>query len=95
MLILGNTIIAPYKDITALMLRIALFKNITLTDAEVNLTFGLIIEENGTKKNNFFSPQLELNTVNSLTISWTIVHPITEESPLFGFTKEDVDNTQG
>lgn len=91
----GNAIIAPYKDITALMLRIAPFKNITLTDAEAKLTFGLIVEENGAKKNKFFPLQLEFSTVNSLTLSWTIVHPITEESPLFGFTKEDFENAQG
>jgi inward rectifier potassium channel len=38
---------------------------------------------------------LELDKITSLTLSWTIVHPITEESPLFGFSKEDFENTQG
>ncbi|MCY7290646.1 MAG: transporter, partial [Ferruginibacter sp.] len=28
-------------------------------------------------------------------LSWTIVHPITEESPLFNFTEEDFKNTKG
>lgn len=91
----GNAIVAPYKEINALMLRIAPFKNITLTDAEAKLTLGMIVEENGIKKNKFFPLVLEFNTVNSLTLSWTIVHPITEESPLFGFLKEDFENTQG
>jgi inward rectifier potassium channel len=90
-----NAIIAPYKEINALMLRIAPFKNITLTDAEAKLTLGMIVEENGIKKNSFFPLQLEFSTVNSLTLSWTIVHPITEESPLYGFSKEDFENTQG
>jgi inward rectifier potassium channel len=88
-------IIAPYKEINALMLRVAPFKNITLTDAEAKLTLGMIVEENGIKKNSFFPLQLEFSTVNSLTLSWTIVHPITEESPLYGFSKEDFENTQG
>ena len=30
-----------------------------------------------------------------MTLSWTLVHPITEESPLYKFTKSDFDNTNG
>jgi inward rectifier potassium channel len=90
-----NVIIAPYKDITALMLRIAPFKNTTLTDAEVKVTLGMAVEENGKTVNKFFPLQLEYEKVNALTLSWTIVHPITEDSPLNGFSKEDFENTSG
>jgi Inward rectifier potassium channel C-terminal domain/Ion channel len=90
-----NAIIAPFKDGTALMLRIAPFKNTTLTDAEAKVTVGIAIEENGKITNKFFPLQLEYHNVNALTLSWTIVHPITEESPLYGFTKEDFGNTRG
>ena len=48
-----NAIIAPYKDITALMIRVAPFKNNTLTDAEAKLTLGMAIEENGKITNKF------------------------------------------
>ena len=90
-----NAIIAPYKEITALMLRIAPFKNISLTDAEAKLTLGMIVLENDKKVNKFFPLQLELDKISSLTLSWTIVHPITEDSPLFGFVQEDFENMQG
>lgn len=90
-----NAIIAPFKDGTALMLRIAPYKNTTLTDAEAKLTLGMTIEENGNPVNRFFPLQLEYDKVNALTLSWTIVHPITEESPLYGFLKEDFANTRG
>jgi inward rectifier potassium channel len=90
-----NAIIAPYKNITALMLRVAPFKNTTLTDAEAKLTLGMIMEENGKIVNKFFNLDLEFAKVNALTLSWTIVHPITEESPLYNFTKEDFENTKG
>ncbi|WP_462220080.1 ion channel [Ferruginibacter sp.] len=91
----GNAIIAPFKDGTALMLRIAPFKNTTLTDAEAKVTLGMAVEENGKTTNKFFPLQLEYHNVNALTLSWTIVHPITEESPLYGFSKEDFENTRG
>jgi hypothetical protein len=39
--------------------------------------------------------ELEYEKVNSLTLSWTIVHPITENSPFYKFTAEDFANTKG
>lgn len=90
-----NAIIAPYKDITALMLRLAPYKNTTLTDAEAKVTLGMVVEENGKKMNRFFPLELEFERANVLTLNWTIVHPITETSPLFNFTAEDFANTNG
>lgn len=90
-----NAIIAPFKNGTALMLRIAPFKNTALTDAEAKLTIGLPVEENGIIANRFFPLELEYDTVNALTLSWTIVHPITEESPLYHFVKGDFENLNG
>ena len=91
----GNALIAPYKNITALMLRIAPFKNTTLTDAEAKLTVGMAVEENGKTINKFFPLELEFTKANALTLNWTIVHPITEDSPFYNFTNEDFENTRG
>jgi inward rectifier potassium channel len=90
-----NALLAPYKDITAIMLRVAPFKNATLVDAEAKVTMGLMVEEDGKNVNKFFQLPLEFSTVNALTLSWTIVHPITETSPLYNFTKEDFENASG
>ncbi len=90
-----NALIAPYKDMNALMLRVAPFKNTNLVDAAANVTLGMTIEENGINVNKFYQLELEFNTVNSLTLSWTIVHPITEKSPLYNFTKSDFENIKG
>ncbi len=90
-----NAIIAPYKDSMALMVRLAPFKNTALTDAEAKISLGMMIEENGKMVNKFFPLELEFTKVNALTLSWTVVHPITEDSPLYNFTKEDITNTDG
>lgn len=90
-----NAIIAPYKDITALMIRIAPYKNTTLTDAEAKLTFGMTIEENGKMNNKFYPLELEFSKANALTLNWTIVHPITESSPFYNFTVDDYANVNG
>ena len=77
------------------MIRLAPFKNTTLTDAEAKVTLALITEEDGKTVNRFFNLDLELRTINALTLSWTIVHPITDESPLYNFTEEDFKNAKG
>jgi hypothetical protein len=91
-----NAIIAPYKDITALMLRVTPYKkNTTLTDAEAKVTFGMTIEENGKMVNKFFPLELEFKVANALTLNWTIVHPINEDSPFYNFSVEDYKNING
>lgn len=90
-----NAIIAPYAENTALMIRITPFKNTNFTDAEAKMTLGMSIEENGKMTNKFYVLELELERINALTLSWTLVHPITEDSPLYKFTNTDFKNTNG
>ncbi|MGL2994859.1 ion channel [Flavobacterium sp. TSSA_36] len=84
-----NAIIAPYKDGNALMFRMAPYKNTNYLDTEVSVTLGLNSIENGKPINTFYVLDLEMNKLNSLVLSWTLVHPITEKSPLFQFTAAD------
>jgi inward rectifier potassium channel len=90
-----HALIAPYGDQKALMIRVAPFKNTNFTDTQARLTLGMSIEENGKMINKFFSLDLELERINALTLSWTLVHPITEDSPLYQFTEEDFNKIEG
>ena len=90
-----NAIIAPYQNGTALMIRLAPFKNTNLTNAEAKVTLGMVVDENNTLVNKFYTLNLELSKVNSLFLSWTLVHPITESSPLYQFTAKDFENING
>lgn len=90
-----NAIIAPYKEGKALMIRMTPYKNTNLTDAEARLTMGLHIEENGKMVNKFYSLGLEMEKISALTLSWTLVHPISEESPLFGLVETDFKSLNG
>lgn len=90
-----NAVLAPFKDGMAIMMRVAPYKNNNLTDAEAKVSAGLAIEEDGKMINRFFAMDLEYSRVNALTLSWTVVHPINEESPFYKFTKEDFANTKG
>jgi inward rectifier potassium channel len=91
-----HALIAPYGEGgTALMLRMTPYKNTNFTDAEAKVTLGMIIEEQGKKVNKFYTLDLELSKINSLTLSWTLVHPITENSPLYQFSAQDFKSIDG
>lgn len=90
-----NALISPYRGGSALMIRLTPFKNTDFSDAVAKITLGMSIEENGKLTNKFYSLPLELDRVNALTLSWTLVHPITEDSPLYGFKEADFKSVEG
>lgn len=84
-------LVAPYQDKTALMFRFALYKdNHILTNVEIKVNIALQVEENGKSMYKFFDLHLERSRVDSLPMNWTVVHPIDDDSPLTGFTLEDM-----
>jgi inward rectifier potassium channel len=85
-------LIAPYKGSTGLMFRFASYKdNHTLTDVQIRVNIGLKVQENGAAAEyRYYDLDLERSKVESLPMNWTVVHPITEKSPLQGFTAEDM-----
>jgi inward rectifier potassium channel len=42
-------------------------------------------------KREFEPLPLEINKINFLTLSWTIVHPIDEKSPMYNVTVEELE----
>ena len=86
-------VIAPFQDVTALMFRLAPYKNNALTDADVTLSTAIEINENGITKTNFYRLETQLSKINSLALNWTVVHKIDENSPFYGFSSDDFANT--
>jgi inward rectifier potassium channel len=89
----NNALIAPFRNGTAFMFRMAPYKNNNLSDVEVKVTLAISTEENGKLTDKFFDLGLEFSKINGLSLSWTIVHPIDGKSPFYGLTKEDIANT--
>jgi inward rectifier potassium channel len=86
-----NAVIAPYRDKTALMFRFVCYKDQhALTDVTVQLNLAMLIQENGKANYKYYSLPLERSRVESLPMNWTVVHEINDESPLAGFTLEDM-----
>ena len=85
-----NALIAPYKGATGLMLRLANKNKSELLDPEATVVMAYIENDESARK--FANLKLELTKVTLLTMSWTIVHPIDQESPVYGWTEEDFKN---
>lgn len=87
-------VIAPFQGATGLMFRLAPFKNNALTSAEVVVSTAIEVNDNGDSKTQFYTLKTHLSHINTLALNWTVVHKIDEDSPFFGFTKEDFNNTK-
>jgi inward rectifier potassium channel len=85
-----NFLVSPYKDGKAIMFRMATYKNNELTDVEALVTLAMAVTENDNTTTRFFPLKLEISKINSLAISWTVVHHMNEESPLFNMKEKDL-----
>ncbi len=86
-----DAIIAPYKDGRALMFRIANKRKNQLIEVEMEVVVGINVNENDTIVRRFYGLKLETKKVSFFPLSWTLVHPINEESPLYNFTQKDLE----
>ena len=83
--------IAPYRDKTGLMFRFACFKeHHALSDVMVQVNLAMLIQEDGQANYKYYDLTLERNRIESLPMNWTVVHPIDEQSPLVGFSADDL-----
>ncbi|MGB3077032.1 MAG: ion channel [Chitinophagales bacterium] len=85
----NNALVSPYQSETAFMFRIANKRTSQLVDADVQVTLNKIDVVNGEERRMFYPLKLERHRINMLPLTWTVVHPINEESPLYDKTMED------
>lgn len=83
-----QAVIAPYKNMTAFMFRITNARKNQLIGVEAQVTLSLHSLGNGPTNRRFHQLELERTRVNFFPLSWTVVHPIDEGSPLHGYTEE-------
>lgn len=86
-----HALISPFQGKTALMFRFVNYKNNhSLTNVDVKVNVGMKVQTDGTFTYQYYTLALERDKVESLPMSWTVVHPIDEKSPFNGFTHEDM-----
>jgi len=85
-----NAVVAPYRGVTALEFRIANARSSQLIDVQVQAILTKIERSGASTVRRFYELELERNRVVFFPLSWTIVHPITPASPMFGLTHSDL-----
>ncbi len=87
-----EAVLAPFKDGKAFMFRLAPIKNAKLSEVSIQVTCSLMVQEDGKMVNRYFALPLQFGTLNTLYLSWTVVHPINEESPFFNLAEKDMQD---
>lgn len=86
-----NMLIAPYRNGNALMFRMGNARRSEIIEVEVQMMLSINqLTPNQTLERKFFALELEIKRVSFFSLSWTIVHPLDERSPINGFSLEDL-----
>jgi inward rectifier potassium channel len=91
----NQMIVSPYGNQTSLQFRIANQRSNVLMDVEAEVMLMTVENsENGELRRKFVELALERRKVFFLALTWTIVHPIDESSPLWKKTREELERLQ-
>jgi inward rectifier potassium channel len=88
-----NAIVAPFQDGEALMFRLANRRRNMLTNLQIEVTAAWLRRDDKGHVNRVYKPlTLERDVLSMLPLTWTIVHPITEKSPIADCMKHGFEN---
>ena len=76
-----QAVVAPFGDGRAFMFRIANLRKSQILDLEAKVILSRMVTEDGRRFRRFWELPLERRKVTLFPLSWTIVHPIDEQSP--------------
>lgn len=85
-----NAVVAPYRGITAFMFRLTNARNNSIMELQATVLLARFENVNGRILRQFYPLSLEREKVSLFPLSWTVVHAITEESPLQGLRREEL-----
>jgi inward rectifier potassium channel len=89
-----SAVIAPYQGGRGFMFRIVNLEPGELSDVQARVNLNRFEDVNGVRERRFHQLALERNSVEFFTLHWTVVHPITADSPLAGVTPESLADSQ-
>lgn len=89
-----RAVFAPYLDVNGWMFRIINERSNQLIDLEVEVSMSRLEKKpDGTPYRRYYSLELERRKVTFFPMNWTLVHPITHDSPLYDCTPEQLEES--
>jgi inward rectifier potassium channel len=89
-----KALISPYQDGTSFQFRMVNRRANTLIEPAATLMFMTVDRTDGASRRDFTLLKLERPSIMLFPLTWTIVHPIDADSPLFGKTAADLEAVQ-
>ena len=87
-------LMTPLGGLPTVQFRIANLRPNVLMELEATLILMTVEGTAGVMARKFQQLKLERDKVNFLPLTWTIVHPIDDTSPLFGKSREELERLQ-
>jgi inward rectifier potassium channel len=90
----GRALITPYQDRTSLQFRIVNQRSNVLIELRASVILMIVDSSSGTPTREYLALTLERDNIYFFPLTWTVVHPIDESSPLYGKTAADLERLQ-
>jgi inward rectifier potassium channel len=86
----SHAVVAPYQNVTALEFRVANARSNELIEVSAKVIVSRFEQVDGVHTRRYYPLALERDGVVFLPLTWTVVHPIDEQSPLAGETPQSL-----
>ncbi len=86
----SSALIAPYRDQSSFQFRIVNGRRSQLLNVQALLVHSRFERVAGARVRRFYSMELERNFVAVFPANWTVVHPISSSSPIYGWSREQL-----
>ncbi len=91
-----NIVLRDFNSTKAIMFRLVNNRSTVMIKPKITVTLSLTKLNNvGDYTRSFFKLDLERDTITYLPTTWTVVHEITEDSPLYEIDKDELVNQSG
>ena len=90
-----KAILTPYKNESAFQFRVVNTRSHKIINLEAKVVYTWLESINGELKRRYENLNLERDKVFLFPLNWTIVHPITKQSPLSDKSLEDIKKMHG
>lgn len=88
-----NAVVAPYRGLTGFMFRVANQRSTQIVELQGKVFFTRWKEGPAGREREFVQLRLERDSVAFFPLSWTVVHPIDDRSPLRGLSSGDLESS--
>jgi inward rectifier potassium channel len=89
----SHAVVAPYQNVTALEFRVANARSNELIEVTAKVILSRFEDVEGVRTRRYYPLALEREGVVFLPLTWTVVHPIDENSILRGESPESLRNS--